>query len=115
MNRKTICLTAAMALMFCTSVQAQQLWWDLEGQNDATRLYGEVTVYDPPARWATRGRLMAGTILDTDYQLAEEPGAVVVRVTKVAVGPISEEDAAGIGEYGDISGYAQAIEKLAAS
>jgi hypothetical protein len=38
---------------------------------------------------------------------------VVVRVTKVAVGPMTEEDAAGIGEYGDISGYAQAIEKLA--
>jgi DNA-binding transcriptional ArsR family regulator len=83
-------------------------WGDGRGH-----LFGEVTVWDPPARWATRGRLMAGTILDTDYQLAEEPGAVVVRVTKVAVGPMSEEDAAGIGEYGDISGYAQAIEKLA--
>jgi len=83
-------------------------WGDGRGH-----LYGEVTVYDPPVRWATRGRLMAGTILDTDYQLTEEPGAVVVRVTKVAVGPMTEEDAAGIGEYGDISGYAEAIEKLA--
>jgi DNA-binding transcriptional ArsR family regulator len=84
-------------------------WGDGRGH-----LYGEVTVYDPPVRWATRGRLMAGTIMDTDYQLTEEPGAVVVRVTKVAVGPLSEEEAAGIVEYGDLSGYAQAIEKLAA-
>ena len=85
-------------------------WGDGRGH-----LYGEVTVYDPPVRWATRGRLMAGTIMDTDYKLTEEPGAVVVRVTKVAVGPMTEEDAAGIGEYGDISGYAEAIEKLATS
>jgi DNA-binding transcriptional ArsR family regulator len=84
-------------------------WGDGRGH-----LYGEVTVYDPPVRWATRGRLMAGTIMDTDYQLIEEPGAVVVRVTKVAVGPLSEEEAAGIGEYGDLSGYAPAITKLAA-
>ena len=84
-------------------------WGDGRGH-----LYGEVTVYDPPVRWATRGRLMAGTIMDTDYQLTEEPGAVVVRVTKVAVGPLTEEEAAGIGEYGDLRGYAQAIEKLAA-
>jgi len=84
-------------------------WGDGRGH-----LYGEVTLYDPPTRWATRGRLMAGTIMDTDYQLTEEPGAVVVRVTKVAVGPLTEEEAAGIGEYGDISGYADVIEKLAA-
>jgi hypothetical protein len=57
---------------------------------------------------------MAGTIMDTDYQLAEQPGGVIVRVTKVAVGPLTQEEAAGIGEYGDLSGYAGAIEKLAA-
>ena len=44
----------------------------------------------------------------------EDGDAVVVRVTKVAVGPISDEEAAGISQYGDISGYAPAIEKLAA-
>ena len=85
-------------------------WGDGRGH-----LYGEVTVYDPPVRWATRGRLMAGTIMDTDYQLTEGPGAVVVRVTKVAVGPMTDEDAAGIGEHGDLRGYAEAIEKLATS
>jgi DNA-binding transcriptional ArsR family regulator len=79
----------------------------------AGHLYGHVTVYDPPVHWATRGRLSPGTILDTDYELTEEAGGVVVRVTKVAVGPFTEEEAAGIATFGDIRGYATAIEKLA--
>src|SRR5215831_20229866 len=66
-------------------------WGDGRGH-----LYGQVTAYDPPAGWATRGRLMPGTTLDTEYQLTEQDGTTTVRVTKVAVGPMSEEDAAGI-------------------
>lgn len=78
-------------------------------------LYGQVTLFDPPQAWATRGRLSPGTVLDTEYELIEEPGPVtVVRVTKVAVGPISDEEAAGIATFGDIRGYAPAIEALAA-
>jgi DNA-binding transcriptional ArsR family regulator len=77
-------------------------------------LYGQVTVYDPPARWATRGRVYPGTILDTSYELTQETGGVRVRVTKLAVGPMTEEEAAGIAEFGDFSGSAAAIEKLAA-
>ena len=84
-------------------------WGDGSGH-----LYGQVTVYDPPARWATRGRVYPGTILDTDYELTEETGGVRVRVTKLAVGPMTEEEAAGIAEFGDFSGSAAAIEKLAA-
>ena len=76
-------------------------------------LYGQVTAYDPPAAWATRGRLAAGTILDAEYALTEEESGVLVRVTKVAVGPFSPEEAAGIAKYGDISSLAPAIEKLA--
>ena len=38
-------LVAATALLLLRpSVQAQHLWWDLEGQNDATCLYGTITV-----------------------------------------------------------------------
>ena len=85
-------------------------WGDGRGH-----LYGEVTVYDPPLRWATRGRVMPGTILDTDYRLREEAGAVVVRVTKVATGPMTEDEAAGIARFGDLTGYAPEIQKLAAS
>jgi len=79
----------------------------------AGHLYGHVTVYDPPARWATRGRLSDGTTLDSDYQLTEvDDGAVQVHVVKVAVGPLTEEEAAGITEHGDFRPYAAAIEKL---
>ena len=85
-------------------------WGDGRGH-----LYGEVTVYDPPLRWATRGRVMPGTILDTDYRLHEETGGVVVSVTKVATGPMTEEEAAGIARFGDLTRYAPAIQKLAAS
>jgi DNA-binding transcriptional ArsR family regulator len=78
-------------------------------------LYGEVTVYDPPLRWATRGRIMPGTILDTDYKMREDADAVIVSVTKVATGPMTEEEAASIARYGDLTSYAPAIQKLAAN
>ena len=76
-------------------------------------LYGQVTAWDPPRGWSTRGRIGPGTTLDTSYELSPDGSAVVVRVSKVAVGPLSDEEAAGIAEYGDISSYAGAIEKLA--
>jgi DNA-binding transcriptional ArsR family regulator len=86
---------------------------DWGGENG--HLYGQVTLFDPPLAWATRGRLSPGTVLDTEYGLTEEPGPVtVVRVTKVAVGPISDEEAAGIATFGDLRPYAPAIEALAA-
>jgi DNA-binding transcriptional ArsR family regulator len=83
-------------------------WGDGRGH-----LYGHVTVFDPPRHWSTRGRLSPGTILDTEYELTDGPGGVTVRVTKVAVGPFSEQEAAGITRFGDIRGFAAAIEALA--
>ena len=80
----------------------------------AGHLYGHVTDYDPPARWATRGQLSPGTTLDSDYRLTEiGDGTVWVHVVKVAVGPLTEEEAAGIAEHGDYRPFAAAIEKLA--
>jgi DNA-binding transcriptional ArsR family regulator len=81
--------------------------------NGAGHLYGQVTAYDPPRRWATRGRLGQGVTLDSDYELTQEPGAVLLQVTKVAVGPMTEEEAASVTEHGDYRGYGTAIEKLA--
>jgi hypothetical protein len=79
----------------------------------AGHLYGHVTVYDPPYRWATRGRLGDGTILDSDYELAERDGAVQVHVVKVAVGPLTKDEVAGIAAHGDYRPFAAAIEHLA--
>jgi len=80
----------------------------------AGHLYGHVTAYDPPTSWSTRGRLSGGTTLDSSYQLTEEPGGVRVHVTKVAVGPLDEDEAAGIAEHGDYQRFAALIEGLAA-
>ena len=33
-----------MLLLACTTAHAQHLWWDLEGQKNATCLYGQITV-----------------------------------------------------------------------
>jgi len=82
---------------------------------DQGHLYGQVTLFDPPRAWATRGRLSPGVVLDTEYELTEQPGPVtVVRIVKVAVGPITDEEAEGISRFGDLRTYAPAIEALAA-
>lgn len=44
MTMKLFSLTAATALLFCPTAEAQHLWWNLEGQKDATCLYGEIYV-----------------------------------------------------------------------
>ena len=81
--------------------------------DDRGHLYGQVTEFDPPTKWATRGRLLPGTVVDSEYELTEEDGTVRVRVRKVAVGPLTEDEAASIAHHGDYSPYAAAIEKLA--
>ena len=41
---KQLAASATVALLLCSPAAAQHLWWDLEGQKDATCLYGEITV-----------------------------------------------------------------------
>jgi DNA-binding transcriptional ArsR family regulator len=72
-------------------------------------LYGHVLVYDPPWRLEIRGRVMLGSILDSDHRIEEVEDGVMLRVTKVAVGPMTEEEAASIRQYGDISMFADAL------
>jgi uncharacterized protein YndB with AHSA1/START domain len=75
----------------------------------AGHLYGHVTVWDPPRAWATRGRVMPGTILDTEYELETDGDRTVLRVAKVAVGPMTDDEAAGIRKYGDIANAEAAL------
>lgn len=72
-------------------------------------LYGHVTVFDPPRRYATRGRIMAGTILDTDYLLTAADEDTVLAMTKTAFGPMTEEEAASIATYGDVARFEDAL------
>jgi len=75
-------------------------------------LYGHVTVYDRPHRLSTRGRIMAGTLLDTQYDIEAEGDETVLRMSKVAVGPMSEDEVGSIRTYGDISRFADALRNL---
>ena len=53
-----------------------------------------------------------GTILDTEYTLEESGDETIVRVSKVAVGPFTDEDAAGISKYGDLARFEDALRRV---
>ena len=80
--------------------------------NGEGHLYGHVTVYDPPLHFATRGRIMAGTILDTDYQLTEDGGSTVLAIDKVAFGPMTQDEADSIRIYGDVKQFEEPLRGL---
>jgi hypothetical protein len=44
MNRKSLFLLLVSFSCLCLNLMGQHLWWNLEGQRDATCLYGEITV-----------------------------------------------------------------------
>lgn len=81
----------------------------------AGHLYGWVTGWDSPRFWSTRGRVSAGTIMDTEYSITDagDGAGVVVHVSKVVVGPLTDEEADGIRMFGDIRPRASEIERLA--
>lgn len=86
-------------------------WGDGRGH-----LYGQVTEYDRPHRLAIRGRIMPGTILDTAYGIEEtDDGQAILRMSKVAVGPMTEEEAASIRELGDIGRFEGALREVVES
>src|SRR5262245_42210958 len=63
----------------------------------AGHLYGHVTAIDPPHRLTLRGRVMQATILDTAYEIEADGAECVLRVSKVAVAPMTEDEAASAG------------------
>lgn len=82
-------------------------WGDGKGH-----LYGQVTVWDEPWRFSTRGRLMPGTILDSSYVLEQDGEETMLRAAKVAVGPITDEEAASIQFYGDLTRFEAALRRV---
>ena len=75
-------------------------------------LYGTVTRYDPPLQLHFRGRLDLGTILDTEYTLEPVGDETILRVSKVAVGPFTDEEAAGIHKYGDLALFEDSLRRV---
>ena len=55
------------------------------------------------------GLVNPGSILDTSYELEADGDESILRVSKVAVGPFSDEEAAGIRKYGDVGRFADAL------
>jgi hypothetical protein len=78
-------------------------------------LYGHVTLFDRPNAFAVRGRLMPGVILDTEYSLEAEGDETILRVSKVAVGPMTDEEATSISTYGDLGNFAEPLRALVES
>ena len=75
----------------------------------AGHLYGIVTAYDPPRSCSMRTRLMPGSTMDTSYTLTTDGDETVLAVSRVAVGPFSDDDVAGVRAYGDIAKFEDAI------
>ena len=78
----------------------------------AGHVYGQVVEYERPRHMAVRGRLDMGTILDTEYNIEQDGDEVVLRVSKVAVGPFTEEQTAGIQRYGDVTNFEEALRRV---
>lgn len=80
--------------------------------NGAGHLYGQVTAYEPPTTLAVRGRLGMGTILDREYEIEQDGAETILRSSRVAVGPFTEQEAAGIRKYGDIANFEDALRRV---
>jgi DNA-binding transcriptional ArsR family regulator len=81
----------------------------------AGHLYGTVTAFDPPRSCSMRTQLMPGSTMDTSYTLTADGDETVLAVSRVAVGPFSDEDIAGIRAYGDIAKFEDAIRAAVAA
>ena len=79
-------------------------WGDGRGH-----LYAQLVEFDPPLHWMTRGRLHAGTILDTTYDLEADGDHTILRTSKTAIGPMTNDEAAGIRRYGDLALFEAAL------
>jgi hypothetical protein len=83
--------------------------------NGAGYLYGHVTESDPPHLLALRTRLMDGTLIDTRYEIEDGDGGSVLRMGRVIVGPVSDDDISGIHRFGDLANFADGLRALIAA
>jgi len=72
-------------------------------------LYGHVTDWDPPHRFGVRSRLHAGTIMDTLVTVEALGDDALLRSSRVIVGPMTDEQVAGIEFHGDLRRFEAAI------
>lgn len=82
-------------------------WGDGRGH-----LYGHVTEWDPPWRFAVRSRLHPGTVMDTTTTIEPTEDGARLRSSRVIVGPISDEQARGIRVHGDLQRFHEALRRV---
>jgi hypothetical protein len=75
----------------------------------AGHLYGHVTGFDSPHSFSIRGRIMPGSILDSSYEIEADGSGSVLRMSKVAVGPMTEEEAASVATFGDLRRFEEQL------
>lgn len=75
-------------------------WGDGRGH-----VYSLIQEWDPPHTYTTRAWLGLGVSLDTETTIEEDGDGSVLRVSKVAVGPLGEDEARGITTYGDMRNF----------
>ena len=78
-------------------------------------LYGHVTEWDPPWRYAVRSRLHPGTVMDTLVILEPTGDGALLRSSRVIVGPIDDEQERGIRFHGDLALFEGAIRSVVES
>jgi uncharacterized protein YndB with AHSA1/START domain len=79
-------------------------WGDGHGH-----VYGVFQVWDPPHTYTTRAWLGLGVMLDTETTITADGDGTVLKVSKVAVGPLTEDEAAGIRKYGGLDNFESAL------
>lgn len=72
-------------------------------------VYGMIQQWDPPRSMTTRAWLGLGVSLDTTTTVAADGDESILRVTKVAVGPLTDEEAKGISTYGDLRHFEEPL------
>ena len=72
-------------------------------------VYSIIQEWDPPRTLTTRGWLDLGVTLDTTTTVQADGDDTVLKVSKVAVGPLSDDQAAGIRKYGGLDNFEKAL------
>lgn len=72
-------------------------------------IYGVIQEWDPPKKVTTRAWLGLGVSLDTSTTVEPDGDGAILRVSKVAVGPLTDDEAKGITTYGDLRQFEQPL------
>lgn len=72
-------------------------------------VYGLIQAWDPPRSMTTREWLGLGVSLDTTTTVEVDGDESILRVTKVAVGPLTDEEVMGISTYGNLENFEEPL------